>query len=419
MMLFRAPVMRFGGQYGVLESDVAAEGEEPSPLANDPANLVSLGLMSSAGRVGASYLWVWLTEPTVGTIQINDRGALRIQGLPDGTHVFSYRGLVMPSEGSPVVYTRTVTVQVEGTTTDTEKPVMTGTISLSALTSTSYTTGVNAATDNVGVTAYAVSQDGGSTWVDKALVRTHNHTGRTPDATDEVRWRARDAAGNWSDPLSRAVTLLSAGSTAVVTAQPTNATVPEGATASFVALFDLAVTTGWQVAPAAGAFSDISGATSAMYTTGALTSAQNGNRYRRFGIGTDGQRVYTNEATLTVTFTAVAPTIIGQPSSQVVAAGQTATFVIAVVGTAPIAYQWFRNGVEIAGATASAYTTPPLLLGDHGAAYHCVASNAAGSVVSNAAVLIVTGTGTGPIPGTPAGMSIQAWYFHARRRASA
>lgn len=112
MMLFRAPVMRFGGQYGVLESEIAAEGEEPSPLANDPANLVSLGLMSSAGRVGASYLWIWLTEPTVGTIQANDKGALRIEGLPDGTHVFSYRGLVMPSEGSPFAYTRTITVNV-------------------------------------------------------------------------------------------------------------------------------------------------------------------------------------------------------------------------------------------------------------------------------------------------------------------
>jgi hypothetical protein len=93
---------------------------------------------------------------------------------------------------------------------DTTAPVMTGTVSLSNLAHNSYTTGCDAATDAVGVTGYAVSQDGGTSWIDKATARTHDHTGRTPSTTDQVQWRARDAAGNWATPITRAVTLNAA-----------------------------------------------------------------------------------------------------------------------------------------------------------------------------------------------------------------
>ena len=99
-------------------------------------------------------------------------------------------------------FTITVAAAADGT-----KPVMTGIIAITAKTNSSYTSSVSAATDNVGVTGYRVSEDGGSTWIDKATARAHDHAGRTPGATDQVRWSARDAAGNWADPLALAVTL--------------------------------------------------------------------------------------------------------------------------------------------------------------------------------------------------------------------
>src|ERR1700758_5830485 len=51
------------------------------------------------------------------------------------------------------------------------------------------------------------------------------------------------------------------------------------------------------------------------------------------------------------------PSITTQPANQTVMAGQTATFTIVATGTAPLTYQWQKNGANIAGATSSSYTT--------------------------------------------------------------
>src|SRR5947207_2390622 len=54
----------------------------------------------------------------------------------------------------------------------------------------------------------------------------------------------------------------------------------------------------------------------------------------------------------------VAPAITTQPASQMVSAGQTATFTVAATGTAPVSYQWQMNGTAIGGATAASYPPP-------------------------------------------------------------
>src|SRR5262249_19693062 len=88
-----------------------------------------------------------------------------------------------------------------------------------------------------------------------------------------------------------------------------------------------------------------------------------------------------------VNSTAAAPSITTQPASQTVAAGQSATFTVVALGTAPLSYQWLKNGTAIAGATGPSYTTPPAMAADNGAAFTVVVSNAAGSATSNAATL--------------------------------
>ncbi len=72
------------------------------------------------------------------------------------------------------------------------------------------------------------------------------------------------------------------------------------------------------------------------------------------------------------------------------AVGQSATFTVTASGTAPLAYQWQRNGADIAGATAASYTLASPTLADNGAAFRAVVSNAFGSATSNAATLTVT-----------------------------
>ena len=86
---------------------------------------------------------------------------------------------------------------------------------------------------------------------------------------------------------------------------------------------------------------------------------------------------------------AVAPSITGQPVNQTVTAGQTATFSVTASGTAPLSYQWKKNGTALSGATSSSYTTPATTSSDNGAQFTVVVSNASGSATSNAATLTV------------------------------
>src|SRR5438552_11620 len=92
----------------------------------------------------------------------------------------------------------------------------------------------------------------------------------------------------------------------------------------------------------------------------------------------------------------VAPAITTQPASQMVTAGQTATFTVTATGTAPVSYQWQMNGTAIGGATAASYTTPATTTADSGAQFTVVVSNAVGSVTSTAASLTVTTALTAP-----------------------
>ena len=83
------------------------------------------------------------------------------------------------------------------------------------------------------------------------------------------------------------------------------------------------------------------------------------------------------------------PSIATHPSNQTVLQGQTATFTVSAAGTAPFAYQWQRNMVNISGANSSSYTTPATVFADNGAKFRCVVTNAFGSANSNEATLTV------------------------------
>jgi len=97
-----------------------------------------------------------------------------------------------------------------------------------------------------------------------------------------------------------------------------------------------------------------------------------------------------SQTTQTAGPVATAPSITTQPGSQSVTAGQTATFSVAATGTAPLSYQWKKNGLAVSGASSSAYTTLPTSSSDTGAQFTVVVSNSSGSVTSSAAVLTVS-----------------------------
>lgn len=90
--------------------------------------------------------------------------------------------------------------------------------------------------------------------------------------------------------------------------------------------------------------------------------------------------------------TVTAPVITSEPASKTVSVGQTATFSVANTGTAPIAYEWMKNGSPISGASSSSYTTPATSISDNGSQFTVRVGNSANTVVSSAAVLTVNGT---------------------------
>ncbi len=133
---------------------------------------------------------------------------------------------------------------------------------------------------------------------------------------------------------------------------------------------------------------NISGATANSYTTPATSAADNGAKFDVVVSNSAGSMT-SSQATLTVNSTPVAPTITTQPANQTVTAGQTATFSVVAAGTAPLTYQWQKNGSVISGATAASYTTPVTTTADSGELFRAVVSNSAGNVTSNSASLTV------------------------------
>jgi hypothetical protein len=83
-----------------------------------------------------------------------------------------------------------------------------------------------------------------------------------------------------------------------------------------------------------------------------------------------------------------APEAITGPHSQVVTAGMTATFSAVAGGTPPLDYQWWREGVPLAGATNQTLVLPNVSPAQAGA-YFLSVSNSAGGLISAAAQLTV------------------------------
>jgi rhamnogalacturonan endolyase len=82
------------------------------------------------------------------------------------------------------------------------------------------------------------------------------------------------------------------------------------------------------------------------------------------------------------------PVIAAQPQSLIALMGGTATFSVAVNNSPGLAYQWFKDGVAISGATASSLTINNVQAADIGS-YAVVVSNGAGNATSGAATLSI------------------------------
>lgn len=100
-------------------------------------------------------------------------------------------------------------------------------------------------------------------------------------------------------------------------------------------------------------------------------------------------------ASVVIRYAATAPVITVQPGSVAVLSGGSASFTAAADGVPAPSVRWQRAEsrsdvfVDVAGATATTLTTPPVTPGDDGAQFRAVFSNAAGETASEPARLTV------------------------------
>ncbi|HEV2692024.1 MAG TPA: immunoglobulin domain-containing protein [Verrucomicrobiae bacterium] len=132
---------------------------------------------------------------------------------------------------------------------------------------------------------------------------------------------------------------------------------------------------------------NVAGGTTNSFT---ITNIQAGNAGNYSLVISDFSGSVTSSASaLIVSGVPIPPTITTQPQSAVVNQGSNALFTVSVTGTAPLNYQWFFNGTNIAGATNSTFLRTNVQATNTGS-YCAVITNISGSVTSSVAMLALS-----------------------------
>lgn len=166
-----------------------------------------------------------------------------------------------------------------------------------------------------------------------------------------------------------------------ITAQPASVTVNGGERASFSVTAKGATPLAYQWRKDGTA---IPGATWTSYalTAAALTDAGSYDVVVTNNVG----KATSQAAVLTVR--AVAPALGSQPQAVTVFEGQPASFSVTATGTAPLTYQWKKDGTAVPGATSATLAFTSAATTDAGT-YTVTVTNTAGSVTSQGAALTV------------------------------
>jgi VCBS repeat-containing protein len=204
----------------------------------------------------------------------------------------------------------------------------------------------------------------------------------------------------------------------LITQAPQNASVTEGAQASFsVAATGTSLAYQWQRSNNGGtSYTNIASATAASVSLTA-TLADNASLWRVIVRNTSGATTST-AASLTVAQRAIAPAITSDPANQAVIEGETASFTSAASGTPAPSIQWQTRPAatttqatwtDIPGANAATYTTSATTPSANGRQYRALFNNSAGSATTLPATLTVSARIIAPsITTQPIAQTVQA-----------
>ncbi len=182
---------------------------------------------------------------------------------------------------------------------------------------------------------------------------------------------------------SLATLTLTTASSPAITTQPVSATVLAGSPVSFTVAASGNPTPTYQWYKGGVA---ISGATSATYTIGSVTTGHAG----LYTVVASNSAGTATSATASLTVNVLsAPTITAQPRGATVNSGTTLALTVAASGNPTPTYQWYKGGVAISGATSDTLVLASIDTSAAGS-YTVYVGNSMGSVTSSAAVVVVT-----------------------------
>lgn len=173
--------------------------------------LASTNAVETAATIKAANLTQAVSSTGVQTVSFT--------GLTASTSYYAhYVHVSTTAHDSNVVNS---TVFVTGGSGDVTLPTLTGAVTPGTVTSNSIAIDHPAGADNVGVTTYEYSSDGGSSYTPSGSLSTsYVFTGLTANTSYSLRVRAKDAAGNVSTPaLALTQATLPASSTATITSE--------------------------------------------------------------------------------------------------------------------------------------------------------------------------------------------------------
>ncbi len=182
------------------------------------------------------------------------------------------------------------------------------------------------------------------------------------------------------------------GSAPRITAQPAAATVTSGGSVSFSVVATGAAPLSYQWYRAGD---PVAGATGTTFTIAAAGAADARNYY--VVVSNSAGSVMSAIVALTVRPAAGSGVpldivITSQPLQTRAALGDAVSLTVAATGSGNLAYQWYKGGAAVPGATTATYTIQSLAAG-HAGRYRAVVTNSTGSLASAAAMLTPTSGG--------------------------
>ncbi|MBR2549714.1 MAG: hypothetical protein IKE92_06835 [Clostridiales bacterium] len=293
-----------------------------------------------------------------------------------------YRCIITDSNGQKV-YSNTATVTVTTPLTVTKQPANYSGIagSTASFSVTAQGTGLTYQWQVYSNGAWSNSNATGSKTNKISFKVTDSHNG------NKYRCIVKDSSGQKVYSNTATISVFSPVS---ITKQPSNYTGAVGSTATFnVTASGTGLTYQWQM------YSDgtwkNSGATGSKTSkiSFKVTDSHDGKKYRCIITDSNGQKVYSNTATVTVT---TLLTIIQQPANYTGLAGSTATFSVTAQGT-ELTYQWqvYSNGTwsntDLSGANTSKLSFT-VTSSNNGMKYRCVITDINGQkVISDSATV--------------------------------